>query len=371
MATKRDYYEILELDRNASEEDIRRAYRRLAKQYHPDVNKEADAGDRFKEINEAYAVLSDSERKAAYDRFGHAGLEGMPFDFDFNISDIFEEFFGFGMGRRRGRRGPRRGANLRYDLNLTFEEAVFGVEKQIEFTRQEICAQCKGSGSEPGTSPIRCKTCDGSGEVRQVRQTFLGSMVNVSTCPECGGAGETIQTPCKTCSGSGRVRNPNTKEIPIPAGVDEGTQIRVAGEGEPGSNGGPPGDLYIAIHVKPHRIFKRQGNDILLDMQINIAQATLGAEIAIPTVEGDEIVNIPPGTQPGKVIRLRGKGIPRLNRNGRGDQLIVISVAIPKSLTPEQRQLFENLSDSLGTEVRFQERSFLDQLKEFFGGLAD
>ncbi|NIS79962.1 MAG: molecular chaperone DnaJ [Anaerolineales bacterium] len=371
MAAKRDYYEILGLNRNASEDEIKSCYRRLAKKFHPDVNKNPDAEERFKEINEAYAVLSDDERKAAFDRFGHAGLEGMPFGFDFDFMDIFNEFFGFGTGRRRSRRAPRRGVNLRYEMTLTFEEAIFGADKEIGFARQETCSTCNGSGAEPGTTPIRCETCGGSGEVRQVRQTFLGSMVNVSTCLNCAGQGETIKTPCKTCNGNGRVRNQITREIPIPAGVDDGTQIRVAGEGEPGINGGPRGDLYIVIHVKPHQFFRRRGEDILLDMEINLAQAALGADITIPTVDGEETVRIPAGTQPGKVLRLKGKGVPRLNRNSRGDQLVVVSIEIPRSLTPEQRKLFEDLAQSLGTEVHFRERSFLDQLKEFFGGLAD
>lgn len=371
MAEKRDYYEVLGVARGASGDEIRSAYRSKAKQLHPDVNKDPEAEERFKEINEAYAVLSDPERKAAYDRFGHAGLKGVDFDFDFGFGDIFEEFFGFGMGGRRRRNGPRRGADLRYDLKLSFEEAAFGVEKEIEFSRLEVCSRCNGSGAEPGTSPIRCKTCNGSGEVRQVRQTFLGSMVNVSACPTCGGRGETIATPCKTCNGRGLERKTVKRVIPIPAGVDTGTQIRLAGEGEPGANRGPKGDLYVVTHVKPHRYFRRKKDDVLLDLAINIAQATLGAEVMVPTLDGEEKVTIPPGTQPGKVIRLRGKGIPHLRRNGRGDQLIILNVEIPRSLNREQRELMESLADSLGTEVKPQERSLLDALKDLFGGLAD
>ncbi len=371
MEQKRDYYEILELTRNASEEDIRAAYRHLAKKYHPDVNDSPDAEDRFKEINEAYAILSDPERKATYDRYGHSGLKGMPFNFDFNFNDIFEQFFGFGMSRGQSRRSPRRGSSLRHNLTLEFEEAVFGVEKEIEFSRYETCSSCNGSGSEPGTTPIRCETCNGNGEIRQVHQTFLGSMVNVTTCPTCRGQGETISTPCKTCRGEGRVRNTITRKIPIPSGVDNGTQVRVSGEGEPGVNGGPPGDLFIVIQVKPHRFFRRRGDDILLDMSINIAQATLGADIQIPTLEGDHTLEIPTGTQPGKVFRLKTKGVPHVNRNGRGDQLVVVSVEIPRSLSPEQKQLIDDLAESLGTEVTFRERSFLDSLKEFFGGFTD
>jgi molecular chaperone DnaJ len=237
MSDKRDYYDILGLERSAGADDIRRAYRRLAKQYHPDVNKEPDAEEKFKEINEAYAVLSDEQRRSVYDRYGHEGLKGMPFDFGFGINDIFEEFFGFGMGRRTSPRAPRRGTDLRYDASLEFEEAVFGVEKEIHFERLERCSACDGTGAEPGTTPVACTTCNGTGEVRQVRQTFLGSMVNVTTCPNCGGRGETISSPCRVCAGRGLQRESIERTIPIPAGVDHGTQIRVAGEGEPGANG--------------------------------------------------------------------------------------------------------------------------------------
>jgi molecular chaperone DnaJ len=371
MTTKRDYYEVLGVGRNANAEELRRAYRNLAKQYHPDVNKEDGSDDRFKEINEAYAVLSDAERKSAYDRFGHDGLRGMNIDFDFGFGDIFEEFFGFGMGSGRRRNAPRRGADLRYDLTLEFEEAAFGIEREIEFTRQESCSNCKGSGAQPGTSPARCETCNGSGEVRQMRQTFLGSMVNVTTCPSCGGRGETIPTPCRTCSGRGLERVNIKKVIPVPAGVDDGTQIRLTGEGEPGFNGGPRGNMYVLIRVKPHRYFRRKNGDVILDLAINLAQATLGADVIVPTLDGDETLSIPSGTQPGKVLKMRGKGIPRLNRNGRGDQLVLVSIDVPRSLTPEQRELFEKLAESLGTEVHPQERSFLESLKDLLGGLAD
>jgi molecular chaperone DnaJ len=371
MPTKRDYYEVLGVGRDASSDDLRRAYRRLAKEFHPDVNKDDGAEEHFKEINEAYAVLSDDERRAAYDRFGHAGVQGLPTDFGFPFGDIFEEFFGFGMGARRGRRTPRRGADLRYDLTLDFEQAVFGLEVPIEFTRQEECSRCGGSGAEPGTTPIRCATCQGTGEVRQVRQTFLGSLVNVGTCPTCGGAGETIASPCRTCDGQGLETRKVKRTIPVPAGVDDGTQLRLAGEGEPGLQGGPRGKLIVVVHVRPHKYFHRRGDDILLDVGINLAQAALGARIQVPSVDGDESIQVPPGTQPGKVIRLKGKGVPHLRQSGRGDQLVVLSVEIPRRLTDEQRQLFEQLAGTLGTEVTPHEKGFLDRLRELIEGLAE
>lgn len=374
--TQRDYYEVLGVSKNASSDELKSAFRKLARQYHPDVNKEADAEEKFKEINEAYAVLSDEQKRAAYDRFGHAGVRGPNGQPDFSVdftdfADIFGDLFGFGgFGRSssRSRNAPRRGADMQYHLDLTFEEAVFGAEKEISISRDEPCNRCHGSGAEPGTSPTRCSTCNGSGEVRQVRQTILGSMVQVTTCPTCKGQGETISTPCRTCQGRGLERQTRTKVVSIPAGVDTGTQIRLAGEGQPGTNGGPNGNLYIAIQVKPHKYFRRQENDILLNLNINIAQATLGADVQVPTVDGPvETLRIPGGTQPGKVLRIKGKGVPRLRSNGRGDQLVLINVEIPTNITSDQRRIFEELAESLGSEVRPQERGFLEWLKETFG----
>ncbi len=375
MPAQRDYYDVLGVPKGAPQDEIKSAFRRLARQYHPDVSQEPDAEERFKEANEAYAVLSDEEKRAAYDRYGHAGVKGMggvPPDFSVDFSDIFEEFFGglggFGRTSRRSRNMPHRGADLQLKVELAFEESVFGVEKEIEFTRDETCATCQGRGAEPGTSPTRCTTCNGQGEVRQVRQTILGSMVQVATCPTCNGAGETISSPCHTCGGRGVERKSRKKVINIPGGVDNGTQIRLAGEGQPGVNGGPNGNLYLVIQVKPHKYFRRRGEDIMLDLNINIAQATLGADVEVPSVDGAEKLKIPAGIQPGKVLRLRNKGFPYLRGTGRGDQLVVINIEIPKHLTGEQRKLFEQLAKSLGSEVRPQERSFLDWLKETLGG---
>jgi len=370
---KRDYYEILGLGKSASQDEIKSAFRSLARKYHPDVNKEPDSEERFKEINEAFMILSDEEKRSVYDRFGHEGLRsagGMP---DWNTIDpfeIFNQFFGGfgGFSTRQRRNSPRRGEDLYYSITLEFDETASGTDRELEITRDEVCERCRGSGAEPGTSPETCGTCKGRGEVRQVRQTFLGSMVQVTTCPECKGAGRVITHKCSSCSGRGYERKSLIKTIPVPAGVDNGTQIRLSGEGQPGTNGGPRGNLYIEIEVKPHKFFRRRKDDVLLDLNINVAQATLGAEVKVPTLNGDEKLTIPSGTQPGKVFKLRNKGIPHLRHSGRGDQMVIINVDIPSHLDSSQRQLFEQLADTLGSEVLPQERSFFDILKDVLGG---
>jgi molecular chaperone DnaJ len=371
--TDRDYYEVLGVGRDASGDELKGAFRRLARQYHPDVNNSPDSEEKFKEINEAYAVLSDAERRAAYDRFGHAGVRGAggvpDFTVDFSdFADIFGEFFGFGRATSQARNVPRRGQDLQYRMELIFEEAIFGVDKEIEITRDEVCSRCDGNRAEPGTAPVKCSTCDGRGEVRQARQTILGSMVQVTTCPTCNGSGETVESPCKQCHGRGLERRTRKKVVTVPAGVDTGNQIRLAGEGQPGTNGGPNGNLYILVNVRPHKYFRRKERDILLDLEINVAQATLGADVPVPTVDGEAILKIPTGTQPGKVLRMRGKGVPHLRGNGRGDQLVMVNVTIPKNLSSEQREIFDQLAESLGSEVRPQERGFLDWLKEAISG---
>lgn len=372
----RDYYEILGIPRDASAEDIKSAFRKLARQYHPDVSKEADAEEKFKEINEAYGVLSDPEKRRRYDQYGRAGLGemgGMPDYATMDFSDIFEELlggFGFGMGGGRGQsRRPRRGRDLQVQVSLTFEEAVFGVEKTIEINRNETCGTCKGSGSAPGTGPQRCQTCGGRGEVRQVRQTIFGSMMQSGPCPTCGGRGEVITSPCPTCRGGGLERKTVRKIVTIPAGVDTGTQMRLAGEGEPGTLGGPQGNLYVLINAQPHKFFKRRENDILLNLDINIAQAVLGADVEVPTVDGKpEKLRIPAGTQPGKIFMVHGKGVPYLRKSGRGDERVIINVDIPTRLTKEQRDLFEKLASTLGTTVNPKEKGFLDWLNDALGG---
>lgn len=372
MASKRDYYEVLGVDRSATPGEIKKAYRQLAREYHPDVSNAPDAEARFKEINEAYEVLSDPDKRVTYDRFGRvgSGLGGFGFDFGFRDPfEIFEEVFGRGFGFRTStRRGARRGADLRYDLHLTFEEAVFGCEKEIEVTRHEVCPGCKGSRAEPGTSPVRCSECNGSGQVRRVQRSLLGSFVSVTTCPVCQGDGETIPIPCKECGGEGRVYATRKLSVTIPAGVDHGTQIRLAGEGEMGGGGGPPGNLYVVLDVEPHPVFQRRGDDILIELQVNVAQAALGAEVKVPTLEGEEEISIPAGTQSGTVLRLRDKGIPHLRRNGRGNQLVLVRVAVPTKLSREQKRLLRELGETLEPETVWQEKhGILDELRELLG----
>ena len=375
---KRDYYEVLGVSRDASESDLKSAFRNLARKYHPDVSDAPDAEEKFKEINEAYGVLSDSDKRAAYDRFGHQGVRGPSggpgfetVDFS-DFADIFGDMFGFGgfggRSRSASRTAPHRGADLQYQVTISFKEAVFGVDKEIDITKDETCDTCKGDGAKPGTSPKICPQCQGRGEVRQTRQTLLGSMVQVTTCPVCNGRGKVIEDHCPTCSGRGKVRKSRRKKVNIPAGVDDGTRIRLAGEGQSGENHGPPGDLYLIVRVKPHKYFRRRDNDILLDLKVNIAQAALGAEVKVPTVDGDVKLKIPAGTQPGKIIRMRGRGVPHLRNNSRGDQLVIVNLTVPKRLDAEERDLFEKLAEKMDSKVLPQEKGFLDRLIDVLGG---
>jgi molecular chaperone DnaJ len=371
VSSKRDYYEILGVARQAAPDEIRTAYRRLAKQFHPDVNKDAGSEDKFKEVSEAYAILSDEQKRAAYDRYGHAGVSGAtgaPDFSGFGVEDIFESIFGGFGTRTSNRRSPRRGADLRHDLTISFEESIAGADKEVQILRNEPCPTCRGSGAEPGTTPVRCPACNGSGEVRQVRQTFLGSMVNVTTCPTCQGKGETIATPCHTCRGRTQVRQTRKLSVNIPPGVDSGTQIRLSGEGEPGQYGGPNGNLYVAIAVAPHKFFRRQGDDIVLEVAINLAQAALGTEVTVPTVNGHEKIKIPAGTQPGTTFHLRGKGAPHLQRNGRGDMFVLVTVSTPTDLTGEQKKLLKELAKSLAPDAVPQERGLIDRIREVLVG---
>jgi len=379
MANKRDYYEVLGVGKDASGDEVKKAFRKLARQYHPDVNKDPEAETQFKEINEAYEVLSDEQKRAQYDRFGHNvqgggfGGGGQGFEGWTDINDIFNEFFGgFGGrqgGAQQGRRSPRRGADLKYELKLDFVEAIFGAEKDIEVSRSENCPRCTATGCEPGTSPTRCKTCNGTGEVRRVQQSILGSFVNVTTCATCGGTGEVIASPCRQCGGKKQIRSVKTLRVTIPQGVDNGMHVRLNGEGEPGVNGGPPGNLYVEVHVTPHPFFRRKEQDIIVELGVNVAQAALGDEIEVPTIDGKEKLTIPPGTQSGSIFRVKGKGVPHLRRNSRGDQVVIVTVSIPKVLSADQRKLFFELAKTMGKEVTTQqgEKGFFDRLRDAFG----
>ena len=370
--SKRDYYEVLGVDRSADKEAIKKSFRRLAQKYHPDVNNSDEAEAMFKEINEAYQVLSDDQKRAAYDRFGHAGLQGVggmgnaDFSGFGDIGSIFEDFFaGFtGQQPRRAGRQPRRGADLRADIKLTFEEAAFGVDRELEIPRLETCDRCGGSGAEPPTGPVVCSTCNGAGEVQRRQQSPLfGAVITSSTCPTCNGAGEVLPSPCKKCSGQKRMRVTRKISVKIPPGVDEGTRIRLAGEGEAGALGGPPGNLFVVASVEPHSIFVRNEFDIQMELPLNIAQAALGAAVQIPTLDGkEETLEIPPGTQTGRTFRKRGLGIPRLQRSGRGDMLVTVRVATPTDLTVKQRELLQELAKTFGDDSVQQHKGFFDRI---------
>ncbi len=357
MVTERDYYDVLGVARGASDADIKRAFRKLAQQWHPDVSKEPAADERFKEINEAYQILSDPQRRQAYDTFGRAGVSGAAGDAGFgagfgNFGDIFDAFFGGGTAANARHGRPPTGSDLRYDLRISFAEAVAGTEKEIEFAVLVRCETCRGSGAKSGTDATTCPQCNGRGEVRSVRQTMLGQMVNVTTCPRCRGEGRVVEAPCETCHGDGRVERKRKVRVSIPAGIDEGHQMRLSGEGEAGPRGGPPGSLYVAIHVAPHADLKRDGTELYYELDISIAQAALGTRRRVPTVEGDEEIEIKPGTQPGTELRLRGRGVPHLRRTGsRGDLHVLVRVTVPTKLTKEARAALETYATATGEQV--------------------
>jgi len=366
---------VLGVDRGADGDEIRRAYRQLARSHHPDLHvddPEADA--RFKVINEAYEVLRDPQKRAAYDRFGAAGLRGgAPGDVrvDFgDLGDIFEQFFGIGgRGRSRGQPMAERGNDLRTRLKLTFEEAVFGAPRTIEVLRRETCGACGGTGARAGTRPAACAACHGSGEVRHVQQSVFGSFVNVQTCPQCRGRGEVIAEACEACQGHGRLQQTRTLEVDIPAGVEDGTQIRLGGEGEHGRSGGPPGDLFVALAVQPHPIFERHGNDLHVELRLNPADAALGAEVQVPTLDQPVTLRIPPGTQTGEGFELPNLGVPYLRRAGRGKLVVATFVATPDKLSREQRDLLEQLRATLPISgvVERGRAGFWERVRERFG----
>ncbi len=367
MAVKKDYYEVLGVSRNASPEDLKRSFRRLAMQYHPDRNHgNAQAEARFKEIGEAYEVLSDPAKRQQYDRFGHSGLfAGQGFESAFgSFNDLFDMFFSGGAGARA--RAPRRGQDLRLDLRISFEEAVFGATREIVVPRVDICPNCGGEGAEPGTPAQTCGDCRGSGQVRRAQQSLFGQIVNIVTCPRCRGQGRIITRPCRKCGGSGRVEVEKKLSVRIPAGVDEGSQIRLSGEGEAGPRGGGPGDLYIVLEVKGHAQFKRHGQDIVYELPVSMAQAALGDQIEIPTLDGPVQLTLPPGTQYGRVFRLSGRGVPHVRSQRRGDQLVITRVVIPTDLTEAQRRALRELGGVTG-KPQPTARGFFDKFRDAIG----
>jgi molecular chaperone DnaJ len=351
MPSKRDYYEVLGVDRDASDEEIKRAFRRLAFKYHPDHNHDDEAGEKFKEINEAYEVLSDPDKRATYDRFGHSGAEGFferGFDgFNFGgFGDIFDAFFS--ATATATRQAPQPGNDLSCGITITFEEAALGCEKELTILRTENCSLCQGVGSKPGVPPKRCPNCNGTGQVHRVHQSLFGRFTHTTICHQCHGEGRIITEPCPQCRGTGKEKCKRNIIVNIPAGVDNGSQIRLSGEGEAGIRGGSTGNLYITLSVEEHKFFTRYNDDILYELPINFAQAALGTEVEVPTLGSKTKLKIPAGSQTGQVFRLKGKGIAHLHGNGRGDQLVTLFVVTPDSLTEKQRQLLRELGDSLG-----------------------
>ena len=375
---KRDYYDVLGVSRSASDEEVRKAFRKLALEYHPDRNKNPDASERFKEVNEAYQVLTDSQKRERYDRLGHAGVnvngaagfEG--FDNFGGFGDIFEAFFsGSASTRSRTRSYARRGADLRHTLTIDFEEAAFGVEKEFEIRRTEVCSRCRGSRSEPGSSPITCLNCAGAGEVRRAAQSIFGQFMQVSTCNRCRGEGQVVADPCTRCKAAGSETRKRKIAVSVPAGIETGTQIRHSGAGDAGTGGGA-GDLYVAVRVRSHPLFERSGNDVLSSHHVNIAEAAIGTTVSTPTLDGEADLEVPAGVQTGAVLKLSGMGIPHIrNENRRGDHLVTIVVDVPRSLNARQRQLIEELAESFGNSPDSpgkSDKSWFDKFKDSLGG---
>ena len=388
MVAKRDLYEVLGVSKDASDADIKRAYRKLSKQYHPDINKEAGAEEKFKEIAEAYEILSDSQKRAAYDQYGHAsydpnsgfsgggfggfegfggfGGQGFSGSYTGGFEDIFDTFFGGGSGRRGNRANmPRQGADLQYVMDLTFEEAIFGKEEVIHYHRNAECETCHGTGAKPGTDPVTCSKCHGSGVINVERATPFGRMMSQTTCDVCGGTGQEIKEKCETCHGHKHVEETHKVKVKVPAGVENGNQMPLRGQGEAGENGGPYGDLYVIFRVGKSDTFEREGADIFYELPINFAQAALGDEVDVPTVHGKVKLKVPAGTQSGTVLRLRGKGAPRLRGSGMGDQHVTVRVVTPKHLTDKQREAMQIFGKEAGTHVE-SESNFFDKVKDAF-----
>ena len=372
MAEKRDYYEVLGIQKGASEDEIKKAYKKLARKYHPDMNPgDKEAEEKFKEVNEANEVLSDPEKKARYDQFGFAGVDpnygagagggayGGGFDFG-DLGDIFGSFFGggFGGGQRRNPNAPQRGESIRASVSVSFTEAAFGCEKSVTLERSEQCPTCKGNGCAPGTTPEICPDCHGTGTVQTRRQTPMGVFASNGPCRKCGGTGRLIHQPCPDCRGTGAVRKRKTIKVSIPAGIDHGQTISLRGQGNAGRNGGPAGDLLITVMVQPHELFRRDGVDVFCEAPITFAQAVLGAELEIPTIDGKVKYSIPEGTQTGTVFRLKGKGIPVLNGRGRGDQYVTVTIETPRNLNKEQKEALRRFSETLGESNYEKRKSF-------------
>lgn len=382
MADKRDYYEVLGLTKGASDDEIKKAFRKMAMKYHPDRNPgDKEAEEKFKEINEAYAVLSDPDKKDKYDRFGHAGVDpnsgfggGSGFGGFGGFEDIFDMFGGafgggfggFGSGNRSRRNGPQKGSDLQKSITIDFKEAAFGTKKQIRINKYVKCKTCDGTGAAPGTSKKQCPKCGGTGEVRTAQRTPLGTFQSVSACPDCNGTGEVNETPCKDCGGTGKIRDNVTIAVNIPAGVDNDSVIPIRGQGEPGINGGPDGDLYIVINVRPHELFERRGQDLWLEIPITFNQAALGDEIIVPTLEEKVSYKVPAGTQPDTVFRLKGKGIKNVRSSKKGDLYVKVSLEVPTKLNSKQKKAIEAMGKTVTSDCYHKKSRFLDSIKEFF-----
>lgn len=382
MATKRDYYEVLGVSKDASDDEIKKAYRKLSKKYHPDINKDPDAPEKFKEVSEAYEVLSDSQKRAAYDQYGHAstdpnfgagGFGGFNGGFDSSgfggFEDIFSSFFGGGNGGFGGAsraNAPRTGDDLSYTLDLTFDEAINGTEKEITYRRREVCETCHGTGAKAGTSPETCPKCHGSGTINVQRQTPLGRMMTQEVCDECHGTGQIIKEKCETCHGEGTVEKTHTVKVKVPAGVEDGHQLRLSGQGQAGTNGGGYGDLYVIFRVRKSNEFERNGADIYYELPLNFAQVALGDEVEVPTVSGKVKLKIPAGTQSGKTFRLRGKGAPRLHGNGYGDHYVIVNVVTPRNMNEKQKEAMKLFAEATEDPIKHEE-GFFEKMKDRFG----
>lgn len=377
MADKRDYYEVLGVDRGASDDQIKKAYRQQAKKYHPDLNPGDKAAEtKFKEVNEAYEVLSDSQKRAQYDQFGHAGVDPSygggtggysgAYNVDFgDLGDIFSSFFGGG-SRTRNPNAPRRGDDTSVTIVISFEEAAFGCKKNVNVTRVETCETCSGSGAQAGTQPKTCPSCHGTGQIRMNQRTPFGVMQTQRVCDQCRGTGKIIDNPCRSCAGKGKVRRTRSEEINIPAGIDDGQAFIVRGAGDAGDRGGPPGDLRVNVSVRPHPVFERRGFDVWCDFPITFPQAALGAEITVPTLDGNVKYSIPEGTQPGDIFKLKGKGIKRINSSGRGEQYVKIVLEVPKNLSSKQKNALKEFDGMLGDANYKKRKSFFDKVKNAF-----